>query len=101
MFSAFYPNLRNSLPGISRCLDGERRNLQSSHHRTLDYIKVRFTVIGDDACSAEPETPFSAHLIIPELIPHAYIIEPDPGNKDHEKDNHPCKGNTHINPVSF
>jgi hypothetical protein len=58
----------------------------SSHHRTLDYIKIRYTVIGYNTCPAEPDTPFPAHLVIPELIPHALVIEPDPGNKNHDKD---------------
>ncbi len=91
MFNPFNPNHRNSLPGlpgISCCLDGERGNPESSHHRNLDYIKISYPVIGCKTCHAEPGTPFPAHLIIPELILHAYVIRPDQGNKDHEEDKH-------------
>jgi len=98
------PSIRISgtaCPKISCCLDGKRGNPQHSLHRTLDYIKVRYTVIMHYACPAEPETPFPAHLIIPELILHAYVIEPDPGNKGHDKDKHSCKGNTRDKPIKL
>jgi len=58
-------------------------------------------VIKDNARPAEPDTPFPAHLIIHQLMPHAHGIEPGPGNKDHDRDKPSGKGNTPNNPVRF
>ena len=62
---------------------------------TLDYIKIRYGVIGHNTCPAEPDTRFPAHLIMPELIPHTLVIDPVSGSKDQKKDKHSCKGKTH------
>ena len=101
MFNPFNPNLRNSLP--KNILPSGWRASKSRAFASQDPGLHQDSLYGYRVitCPAEPDTPFPAHLIIPELIPHAHVIEPNPGNKDHEPDKLSWKGNTHINLVRF
>ena len=95
MFNSFNPNLRNSLPEISCCLDGERGNPHSPRDSDLGLHQGSLCELLGTIPVLRNQTPgFPAHLIIPQLIPHALVIEPVPGNKDHDKDKHSCKGKT-------
>ena len=39
--NSFNQNLRKNLPERSRCVDGEKGDPHSLHHRILDHIKIR------------------------------------------------------------
>lgn len=44
-------------------------------------------VIRDDTGSPEPDPASPAHLVFAELVPHALVIQPDPGKENQDRDN--------------
>ena len=94
--NSFNPNLRNSLPERSCCLDGERGNPHSPCDSNLGLHQDSLMELLGTIPVLPNQTPgFPAYLIIPELIPHTLVIDPVSGSKDQKKDKHSCKGKTH------